>query len=186
MKRIFDLIFVFFIIIFLCIPIVLIALSIKLTSKGNVIYWSNRVGIKNKIFKMPKFRSMNIEAPEIASHLMDNPDDYLIPVGKFLRRNSLDELPQLFSILKGDMTFVGPRPALYNQYDLIDLRHNSGINELIPGVTGWAQVNGRDKISIIEKVRLDEEYLNKKSFLFDVKIIWLTLIRIIKKKDISH
>lgn len=186
MKRIFDLLFVVLIIIILLLPMIIIALAIKLTSKGNVLYWSYRVGVKNLTYKMPKFRSMNADAPELASHLILNPDDFLTPLGKFLRRNSLDELPQLFSILKGDMTFVGPRPALFNQYDLIELRQKKGVHELVPGVTGWAQINGRDKISIIEKVKLDEEYLNKKSFLFDLKIIWLTFIKIINKQDIAH
>jgi len=186
MKRIFDLLFVILIITLLLLPMVFISVAIKLTSTGKTLYWSDRVGLKNLTFKMPKFRSMKVGAPELASHLILNPDDFLTPIGKFLRQSSLDELPQLFSILKGDMSFVGPRPALFNQHDLIELRLKKGLHELVPGVTGWAQINGRDKISIIDKVRLDEEYMVKKSFLFDLKIIWLTLIKIMIKKDITH
>jgi O-antigen biosynthesis protein WbqP len=186
MKRFFDLLLVVLIIIILLLPMIIIGLFVKLSSRGNILYWSYRVGVKNQTYKMPKFRSMSSNAPELATHLIRNPEDFLTPIGKFLRRNSLDELPQLFSILKGDMTFVGPRPALFNQYDLIELRKEKGVHELVPGVTGWAQINGRDKISIIEKVKLDEEYLIKKSFFFDLKILWLTFIKIISKEDITH
>ena len=154
---------------------------IKHTSKGSVLYWSDRVGKNNKIFKMPKFRSMVINTPTIATHLLKNSDSYLSPIGNFLRSTSLDELPQLFCILKGNMSFVGPRPALYNQNDLISLRTQEGVDRLIPGITGWAQVNGRDELSISDKVLFDVEYLNRQSFWFDIKILWMTLFKVIKK-----
>lgn len=164
----------------------LIGILVRLTSKGPAIYWSQRVGIYNKNFQMPKFRSMQSSTPIMATHLLEDSNEFLSPIGGFLRRFSLDELPQLFSILKGDMSFVGPRPALFNQYDLIKLRKEKGIDKLIPGLTGWAQINGRDSIPIPDKVELDFEYLKRQSFFFDFKIILATIIKAIKKDDISH
>jgi len=163
-----------------------IAIAIQRTSKGPVLYWSDRVGKNNKNFKMPKFRSMLIDTPAVATHLLDNPDTYLSSIGKFLRSTSLDELPQLFSVLMGDMSFVGPRPALYNQDDLITLRTQKGVDQLLPGITGWAQVNGRDNLSIPNKVALDAEYLNHQSFWFDIKILWMTFLKVIEKDGVSH
>jgi len=186
MKRTFDLLFSIVLLVFLVVPMLLISIAIRISSKGPVLYWSDRVGKNNKIFKMPKFRSMLINTPTIATHLLDNPETYLTPIGGFLRRSSFDETPQLFSILIGDMSFVGPRPALFNQKDLIDLRIEKGINNLLPGVTGWAQVNGRDDLSIPDKVALDAEYLNRKSFWFDIKILWMTLLIIAKRDGVSH
>ena len=186
MKRVFDLFFGVILLLLLLIIMLLIGIAIRLTSKGLVFYWSDRVGKNNKIFKMPKFRSMLTDTPTVATHLLDNPDEYLSPIGGFLRSTSLDELPQIFSVLKGDMSFVGPRPALYNQDDLISLRTEKGIDKLLPGITGWAQVNGRDELSIPEKVALDIEYLNRQSFWFDVKILWLTFIKVIKRYGVSH
>jgi len=168
-------------------PILLaVAILIRSTSKGPSLYWSDRVGKNNKIFKMPKFRSMLIDTPAVATHLLDNPDAYLSPIGGFLRSTSLDELPQLFSVLRGDMSFVGPRPALYNQDDLISLRTEKGVDKLLPGITGWAQVNGRDELSIPDKVALDVEYLNRQSFWFDVKILWMTFLKVVKRDGVSH
>lgn len=186
MKKIFDLFFGLILIFLLLGFMPLVAIAIRLTSKGPILYWSERIGKDNKIFKMPKFRSMLISTPAIATHLLDNPDAYLSPIGSFLRRSSLDELPQLFSVLKGDMSFVGPRPALFNQNDLIALRTEKGVDKLLPGITGWAQVNGRDELSIKDKVALDEEYLNHQSFWLDMKILWMTFIRIIKHDGVSH
>ena len=186
MKRVFDLVFALVLVLILFFILIIISILIKLSSKGPVLYWSNRVGKNNRIFRMPKFRTMMIKTPEIATHLMINPDQFLSPIGGFLRQTSLDELPQLLSILKGDMSFVGPRPALYNQEDLITLRSDHGLHELIPGLTGWAQVNGRDNLSIPEKVLLEVEYMNKKSFWFDLKILWLTFLKVINKKNVSH
>jgi len=186
MKRLFDLIFAIMLVTILLIPFLLVAITILVTSKGSVLYWSDRVGINNSIFSMPKFRSMKTNTPEIASHLVSNPDEYLSPIGGFIRRYSIDELPQLYSILKGDMSFVGPRPALYNQSDLIELRIQKNIIQIIPGLTGWAQVNGRDDLSIIEKVKFEEEYFERKSFWFDLKILWMTFIKVTGKKGISH
>jgi len=170
----------------LALPIVLIALAIRFSSPGPVLYWSDRVGQHNKIFRMPKFRSMRIGTPAVATHLLANPVDYLTPIGSFLRKTSLDELPQLWSILKGDMSFVGPRPALFNQDDLVALRTNAGIHELVPGLTGWAQVNGRDELPIPEKVKLDIEYLQRRSIVFDLLILCLTLLKILRRDGISH
>ena len=186
MKRLFDLFFSIFILLVLIIPLLLVAISVLLTSKGNIIFWSDRVGINNMIFKMPKFRSMQIDAPDVATHLLENPDAHLSPIGGFLRRSSLDELPQLFSVLKGDMSFVGPRPALFNQDDLIALRTEKGVDKLLPGITGWAQVNGRDELSIPYKVSLDVEYLNRQSFWFDIKILWMTFLKVVKRDGVSH
>jgi len=186
MKRIFDLSLVFISLIILCIPILLIALAVRLTSNGSVLYWSDRVGRNNKIFRMPKFRSMLIDTPDVASHLLQEPEAWFTPIGNFLRKSSLDELPQIWSVLKEEMSFVGPRPALYNQADLIALRKDAGIDKLLPGITGWAQINGRDELNIEEKVMFDKEYLNKKSILFDLRIILLTIIKIIKRDGIKH
>ena len=186
MKRIFDLFFGVILLLSLLIIMLFIAIVIRLTSKGPSLYWSDRVGKNNKIFKMPKFRSMLIDTPAVATHLLDNPDSYLSPIGGFLRFSSLDELPQLFSILKGDMSFVGPRPALFNQDDLIALRTEKGVDKLLPGITGWAQVNGRDELSIPDKVALDVEYLKRKSFWFDIKILWMTFLKVVKRDGMSH
>jgi len=186
MKKLFDLILAIFLILPLLIPFLLIAILIIITSKGPVLYWSDRVGKNNKIFKMPKFRSMVINTPTLATHLLDNPDSYLSPIGRFLRTTSLDELPQLFCILKGNMSFVGPRPALYNQYDLISLRTQEGVDKLVPGITGWAQVNGRDELSISDKVLLDVEYQNRQSIWFDIKILWMTFFKVLKKEGVDH
>ena len=186
MKRIFDLSLVFISVIILFIPILLIALAVRLSSNGPVLYWSDRVGRNSKIFRMPKFRSMRTDTPDVASHLLQEPDAWLTPIGNFLRKSSLDELPQIWSVLKKEMSFVGPRPALYNQADLIALREEAGINKLLPGITGWAQINGRDELNIEEKVLFDKEYLYKKSIFFDLKIILLTIIRVIKSDGIWH
>lgn len=163
-----------------------IALVVKLTSQGPALYWSDRVGQNNTLFKMPKFRTMSLDAPQVATHLMKNPDRYLTPVGSFLRKFSLDELPQIWSILKGDMSFIGPRPALYNQNDLIELRTKKGVHRLTPGVTGWAQINGRDDIPIPLKVTYDEYYLENRSFLLDLKILYMTVIKVIKADGVQH
>jgi len=186
MKRIFDLFFGVILLVLLVIMMLFIAIVIRLTSKGPSLYWSDRVGKNNKIFKMPKFRSMLTDTPAVATHLLDNPDAYLSPVGGFLRSTSLDELPQLFSVLKGDMSFVGPRPALYNQDDLIALRTEKGVDKLLPGITGWAQVNGRDELSIPDKVALDVEYLNYQSFWFDMKILWMTFLKVMSRDGVNH
>ena len=186
MKRIFDLLLGVAILVFLVVPMLLISIVVRLSSKGPALYWSDRVGKNNKIFKMPKFRSMLIDTPAMATHLLDNPDVYLSPIGGFLRLSSLDELPQLFSVLRGDMSFVGPRPALYNQDDLISLRTEKGVDKLLPGITGWAQVNGRDELSIPDKVVLDVEYLNRQSFWFDIKILWMTFLKVINRDGVSH
>ncbi len=186
MKRLFDLIIAIFLVI-IFIPIFFyISLRIKISSKGPIIYWSKRVGKNNILFNMPKFRSMHIDTPQVATHLLNNPEIYSSKIGKFIRKTSLDEIPQIFSIIKGDMSFVGPRPALWNQEDLIEGRTLKRIHTLTPGITGWAQVNGRDELSIEEKVNYDFEYLMKKSFRFDLLIIWLTFKNVIRKDGISH
>jgi O-antigen biosynthesis protein WbqP len=186
MKRIFDLLLGVAILVLLVAPMLLISIAVRLSSKGPALYWSKRIGKNNKIFKMPKFRSMMTSTPAVATHLLDNPDSYLSPIGGFLRLSSLDELPQLFSVLKGDMSFVGPRPALFNQEDLIALRTEKGVDKLLPGITGWAQVNGRDELSIPDKVALDTEYLNRQSFWFDIKILWMTFLKVAKRDGVSH
>jgi O-antigen biosynthesis protein WbqP len=186
MKRIFDLLLATLAGICLLLPVMLVAISVRVTSRGPILYWSDRVGRNNKLFKMPKFRSMKIGTPAVATHLLSNPDGYLTPIGSFLRKSSLDELPQLFSIFKGDMSFVGPRPALFNQHDLIELRTRSGVHELVPGLTGWAQINGRDELPIPQKVALDIEYLLKKSLWLDVKIIFLTGIKVLRRDNVTH
>jgi len=185
-KKLIDISISVMLILFFLIPMLFIVLAIKLTSKGPAIYWSERVGRGNEIFRMPKFRSMKIDTKAVATDLLENPSDYLTPIGGFLRRTSLDELPQLFTILKGDMSLVGPRPALFNQKELVRLRTEVGIESILPGITGWAQVNGRDELSIQKKVKLDFEYVNNQSHWLDLKILWLTLIRVLKKDNVSH
>ena len=186
LKRLFDLTLAAVTLVVMAVPLLLLALLVRLTSPGPILYWSDRVGKNNIIFRMPKFRSMHVGTPAVATHLLNDPDRHLTPVGSFLRRSSLDELPQLWSVLIGDLSFVGPRPALFNQDDLIALRTKHGVHKLMPGLTGWAQVNGRDELPIQEKARLDVEYLHKSSFLFDLQILWLTLARVLSKKGISH
>jgi O-antigen biosynthesis protein WbqP len=186
MKRVIDLIFATILCIILIMPMIIIAILIRLTSKGEAIYWSKRVGLNNNIFNMPKFRTMRINTPVIATHLLSNEDINYSPFGYFLRRTSLDELPQIFSILRGDMSFVGPRPALFNQDDLIQLRTKHNINKLMPGITGWAQVNGRDELSIADKVDFDLEYMKNKSFLFDLKILQMTLFKVVRNDGVKH
>ncbi|WP_275270499.1 sugar transferase [Limnobacter sp. P1] len=186
MKRLFDLLLGVVVLAILALPILVVAFAVRVTSKGPVLYWSDRVGIHNQIFKMPKFRSMRVGTPAVATHLLSDPHSHLTPIGSFIRRTSLDELPQLWSILKGDMSFVGPRPALFNQHDLIELRTEKGVHHIPPGLTGWAQVNGRDDIPIPRKVQLDYEYLQKQSLLFDIQILWLTFLKVIKRDGVSH
>lgn len=186
MKRIFDLILAIISMVLLSFPVLITAIAVKLTSKGPILYWSDRVGINNSIFRMPKFRSMNINTPAVATHLLEDPKSMLTPIGDFIRKTSLDELPQLWCILKGDMSFVGPRPALFNQEDLINKRTDKGVHMLLPGLTGWAQINGRDELPISVKVGFDYDYLKKKSFLFDLKILWLTFYKVLKKDGVSH
>jgi O-antigen biosynthesis protein WbqP len=186
MKRLFDLALALVGAVFLVLPIAAVALAVRLTSPGPALYWSDRVGRNNRIFRMPKFRSMRIDTPAVATHLLQNPDQWLTPIGSFLRKSSLDELPQLWSILKGDMSFVGPRPALFNQDDLIALRTEKGVHELVPGLTGWAQVNGRDELPIPQKVALDAEYLRRQSLLFDLKILWMTALKVLARDGVSH
>jgi len=186
MKRIFDLLFCIVLFPVLIIPYSIVAFAVIVTSKGSVLYWSKRVGKNNVIFRMPKFRSMKINTPAVATHLLSDPKSMLTPIGGFIRKTSLDELPQLWSILKGDMSFVGPRPALFNQDDLIVLRTRCGVNKLLPGLTGWAQVNGRDEIPIPQKVELDKVYMKHQSILFDIKILWFTFLKVIKTDGVSH
>ena len=163
-----------------------ICVCVRATSPGPAIYWSDRVGQRNRIFKMPKFRTMRVETPAVATHLLSDPEKVLTPIGSFLRRSSLDELPQIWSILKGDMSFIGPRPALFNQYDLISLRTQCGVDALVPGLTGWAQVNGRDALSIEDKVQFDLQYLQRRSFLMDMKILYMTFVKVIRRAEVSH
>lgn len=186
MKRLFDLILAACVTVALGLPLMLVALIVKLTSAGPILYWSDRVGRNNRIFRMPKFRTMRLNTPAVATHLLVDPAAYLTPIGSFLRKSSLDELPQLWSIIKGDMSFVGPRPALFNQEDLISLRNRHGVHELVPGLTGWAQINGRDDLSIPEKVKLDAEYLHNRSLRFDMLILWRTMIKILARDGVSH
>jgi len=186
MKRIFDIVVVVVAGLVFAIPMALIAVLIKLSSKGPVFYWSDRIGKANATFKMPKFRTMKINTPVVATHLLNDPAVHLTPIGSFLRKSSLDELPQLWSILCGHMSLVGPRPALFNQYDLIELRTQRGVSELVPGLTGWAQVNGRDELLLSVKVTFDVEYLHKRSFLFDLHILWLTLMWVLRRDGIVH
>ena len=186
MKRVFDLAVAIVVAVVLALPILIVAIAVRLTSPGPALYWSERVGRRNRIFKMPKFRSMRVDTPAMATHLLQNPDEWLTPIGSFLRKSSLDELPQLWSILKGDMSFVGPRPALFNQDDLISLRTERGVHELVPGLTGWAQVNGRDELPIPLKVELDAEYLQRRSMLFDLKVLWMTASMVLARDGVSH
>ena len=186
MKRLFDFGLAFVAVILLSPVLLVVVLLIKLTSKGPAVYWSNRVGRDNVIFRMPKFRSMRIDTPQVATHLLGKPDAYLTSIGGFLRKSSLDELPQLWSILKGDLSFVGPRPALFNQDDLVELRTKYGIEKLVPGLTGWAQINGRDDLSIPAKVEFEREYLERRSFGFDLKIIVMTLVKAMRSEGVSH
>ncbi len=186
MKRVFDLVLATLVGLIVLVPVLVVALAVRFTSRGPALYWSDRVGQNNAIFRMPKFRSMRVDTPAVATHLLPNPDAYLTLIGSFLRKTSLDELPQLWSIFKGDMSFVGPRPALFNQYDLIDLRNQARVSELMPGLTGWAQINGRDELPIPQKVKLDIEYLQARSFWLDIKIIWLTGIKVLKRDNVTH
>lgn len=186
MKRMFDLCTVLFATLILLLPFLVVAVIVRLTSLGPVLYWSDRVGQSNKIFKMPKFRTMRVDTPAVATHLLANPEKFLTPVGSFLRKSSLDELPQLWSIIKGDMSFVGPRPALFNQDDLIALRTKYGVDKLVPGLTGWAQINGRDELPIPEKVKLDVDYMHQQSLLFDMKIIFLTFLKVLQRDGVQH
>lgn len=186
MKRFFDISIALVATLLFILPIGVIALAVRVSSAGSALYWSDRIGRNNCIFRMPKFRTMRIDTPAVATHLLSDPSVYLTPIGSFLRKTSLDELPQLWSILKGDMSFVGPRPALFNQDDLIRLRTECGVHELIPGLTGWAQVNGRDELPIPEKVTLDREYQERQSLGFDMKILWLTFLKVLRRDGISH
>lgn len=186
MKRILDIAFSLISLLALLLPIVFVALLVKLTSAGPIIYWSDRVGRNNRIFRMPKFRTMRVDTPAVATHLLSDPKRFLTPVGSFLRKSSLDELPQLWSIIRGDMSFVGPRPALFNQQDLIALRTQYGIDKILPGLTGWAQVNGRDELPINAKVKLDLEYMTRQSIMLDVKIILLTILKVVRRDGITH
>ncbi len=186
MKRSLDLLLALIAGVVLVLPILVVAVAVRITSPGPVLYWSTRIGRHNRHFRMPKFRSMRIDTPAVATHLLANPEQWLTPIGSFLRRSSLDELPQLWSIIKGDMSFVGPRPALFNQDDLIALRTQAGVDALLPGLTGWAQVNGRDELPIPRKVALDAEYLHRRSLKFDLVILWMTVRKVLAKDGVSH
>jgi O-antigen biosynthesis protein WbqP len=185
-KRIFDLLLALLASLVLIWPMLIVAIAVQLTSKGPVLYWSDRVGRNNVIFKMPKFRSMRIDTPAVATHLLENPEAWLTPIGSFIRKTSLDELPQLWCILKGDMSFVGPRPALFNQHDLVELRTRQGVHQLVPGLTGWAQINGRDELSIPDKVSFDATYLRTQSLTLDIQIIWRTFTQALRSQGVSH
>jgi O-antigen biosynthesis protein WbqP len=185
-KRLFDLLLALCAALVLALPVALTALAVRLTSPGPALYWSDRVGRGNQIFRMPKFRSMRVGTPAVATHLLTNATSHLTLIGGFLRKSSLDELPQLWSILAGDMSFVGPRPALFNQHDLIGLRTAQGVHELTPGLTGWAQVNGRDELPIPDKVALDAEYLRQQSLGFDLRILWMTFVKVLRRDGVSH
>jgi O-antigen biosynthesis protein WbqP len=185
-KRLFDLVLGFMAAAVLLVPSLVVAAMVRLTSPGPALYWSNRVGRNNELFKMPKFRSMRVDTPAVATHLLANPRAYLTPIGSFLRKSSLDELPQLWCILVGDMSFVGPRPALFNQHDLTELRTQKNVHTLLPGLTGWAQVNGRDQLPIPQKVELDADYLQRQGFWFDIKILWLTFLKVVQRDGVSH
>ena len=186
MKRLFDMGLALFALVILCLPMMIVAILVRLTSPGPVLYWSDRVGRNNQLFRMPKFRSMRIGTPTVATHLLANPDQFLTPVGAMLRKTSLDELPQLWSIIRGDMSFVGPRPALFNQHDLVELRTRADVHLLTPGLTGWAQINGRDELPIPAKVALDIEYLHRRSIFFDIFIIWLTAWKVLRRDNVTH
>jgi O-antigen biosynthesis protein WbqP len=185
-KRVFDVAFSMLFMLLLLPLVIILALIIKATSRGPILYWSSRIGRDNRLFQMPKFRSMRVETPQVATHLLSDPSAYLTPVGSILRQTSLDELPQLYSILAGDLSFVGPRPALFNQYDLVALRTERGIHVLVPGLTGWAQVNGRDELPIPVKVQFDYEYLQRRSFIYDIKIIGMTVVQVVRGEGIQH
>lgn len=185
-KRIVDLILAIVALVVFFIPMLLVAICIRLTSEGPIVFWSDRVGRRNQIFKMPKFRTMRVDAPNVATHLLASAGQYLTPIGGFLRKSSLDELPQLWSVLVGDMSFVGPRPALYNQYDLIEMRARVGVDALLPGITGWAQVNGRDELSLQDKVDFDRQYLDQQSFFLDQYILLLTVLKVFRREGVSH
>ena len=186
LKRLFDLTFALLLLLALSPLLLAVALAVRLTSRGPALYWSDRVGRRNAIFRMPKYRSMRVDAPVVATHLLSDPASWLTPIGSFLRRSSLDELPQLWSILRGDLSFVGPRPALFNQHDLVALRTKAGVDALRPGLTGWAQVNGRDELTIPVKVQFDREYAERQSFLFDLRILWLTAAKILRREGVHH
>jgi O-antigen biosynthesis protein WbqP len=186
MKRVFDICLGCLAALILLVPVLLVAVAVRLTSTGPALYWSDRVGRNNVTFKMPKFRSMLVGTPSVATHLLADVQAHLTPIGSLLRKSSLDELPQLWSILAGDMSFVGPRPALFNQQDLIALRTEQGVHTLVPGLTGWAQVNGRDELPIPEKVKLDVAYLRRQSLLFDIRILWLTFVKVLRRDGVSH
>ena len=186
MKRLIDLWLALCAAVVLALPVAVVAVAVRLTSPGSALYWSDRVGRHNKIFRMPKFRSMRVGTPAVATHMLADAKSHLTPIGSFLRKSSLDELPQLWSILVGDMSFVGPRPALFNQDDLIAMRTEYGVHELVPGLTGWAQINGRDELPIPDKVKLDVEYLQRRSLWFDIRILWLTFVKVIRRDGITH
>lgn len=186
MKRFFDIFLGFTVALIVALPVLLIGVLVRLTSSGPALYWSDRVGRHNNIFRMPKFRSMRVGTPALATHMLVDAKSHLTPIGNLLRKSSLDELPQLWSILKGDMSFVGPRPALFNQDDLIALRTSQGVHALVPGLTGWAQVNGRDELPIEEKVKLDAEYVQRQSFWFDMRILWLTVVKVLRREGVTH
>ena len=186
LKRLFDLTTSLLLLVVFALPMAVVALLVKLSSKGPTLYWSKRVGQENRIFSMPKFRSMRVNAPQVATHLLANPASHLTPIGGFLRRRSLDELPQLFSVLRGDLSLLGPRPALFNQDDLVALRTECGVHRLLPGITGWAQVNGRDELPMPEKVRPNREYLHRCSIVFDLKILFLTVLKVVRRDVVSH
>jgi O-antigen biosynthesis protein WbqP len=186
LKRLFDLFLALAASVLLAAPLLLLTVAVRLTSPGPALYWSDRVGRNNKLFKMPKFRSMRVGTPAVATHLLADPKSHLTPIGNFLRKSSMDELPQLWSILVGDMSFVGPRPALFNQHNLIELRTKQGVHILVPGLTGWAQVNGRDELPIPQKVALDYEYLQLQDFWFDIKVLWLTFLKVLQADGVSH
>ncbi len=186
MKRLFDLCLALITLLIMPLPFLLVILMVRLTSVGTILYWSDRVGRNNKLFKMPKFRTMLVDTPAVATHLLPDAKQFLTPVGSFLRKSSLDELPQLWSIIKGDMSFVGPRPALFNQYDLIELRTNYGVDKLLPGLTGWAQTNGRDELPISEKVKLDIEYMQNQSLSLDLKILAMTFLKVLRSDGVKH
>jgi O-antigen biosynthesis protein WbqP len=186
MKRLIDLCLALLAGLFFALPFLLVAIMVKFSSAGSILYWSDRIGRNNKIFKMPKFRTMLVDTPALATHLLPEPENFLTPVGSFLRKSSLDELPQLWSILKGDMSFVGPRPALFNQDDLIALRTQYGVDKLLPGLTGWAQINGRDELPIAAKVKLDVEYMKNQSLLLDMKILFLTVVKVLRRDGVQH
>ena len=186
MKRLFDFLMALCASVLLALPAVVVAVAVRLTSPGPALYWADRVGRHNNIFRMPKFRSMRVGTPALATHMLADAKSHLTPIGSFLRKSSLDELPQLWSILKGDMSFVGPRPALFNQDDLIALRTAHGVHEVVPGLTGWAQVNGRDELPIPEKVKLDVQYIQRQSFWFDMRILWLTFVKVLRREGVTH